>query len=1091
MKKSIYCIFIFLIVFIKANYGQNTTLQKIGTYKWVKNKNNSEPVKLNTRVVEKDLSQIITKKEVNKPFFKKISFKKTVIKNGSTVLKKHPISFISKLIKPSLIKTSGKFVYKDNATANITYTDKAHGFISSSVVAIAEDHKHNMWFACADGLVKFDGVRYFSYDKESGLPSIAFSSILFDKSTQKLWVNTAEGFYYIKNDSCYIPKTNLFDIKEFQGNHTSMDNRGNIWFTSRNKGVLCYYNNNTFSLLDTSNGMPTNFIVDVKFDDKNNIYLACLEKGVYVVTPNQIINYLPQHLDVINAGALSLCINKDTVYIGTWSSGLMKLTPKDSTLFSFRKDYTDRIFNITNSKNGIYYTIYRGGLVHYNPSKTEIFNEHNGLVGQYTFGLFIDSYQNIWVNNLEKGIFRINENIFYKQQNLGFLKEITNIRYSANQKYKWLCLNSQSVTQETDSAYISYLVKQDSKSTPLYLYNVTDAFVTNENELWCSTYASGICHITSKKAYFYLYSNIPDDHVLNSTAIASDHKIWFSSQQFGLVYYDFNTKDFYRKYKQNGALSNRCGTLYKLADSSVWTTFDYGMQKIDNTTLYDFYINDSLYQKRINCVFNTKSGKTFIATYSDGLLLLDGKNVYSLNTHSGLASNNVSAIHEDNNQKLWLNTSKGIERLSINEHTVTFDRFFDENYGLFISELIGYSYKNEQGNFSISNASGGIYEFHPENELSKYPETILNINEIYLNNQIINSQSFPKLLSNDHLQINYNVINWGHENEYTHYCLLVSGNGDTTSFVIGEPGSLMLTDLTPNHYKLFIMMKRHHHDFISKPIQFTVSHYWYNSLWFRFFLFLLLLSYFYYLYKQKRNENKRLAKKVEEQTANLLNEKIELEKSNIIILKQNKQKDSLVQEVHHRVKNNLQFISALFQMQINSEKVLGNKAVLSEAFHRLNAITLVHEMLYNKDELEYVAVKEYIHELAIKLNEIVYDKHIPIQFNLNIEDLKFDINHCVAIGMITSEIINNAIKYAFDGISNPTITITLSYNPAEEKITYIIMDNGIGLNKESKTQGLGMRLIEIFARQIDMSYELKNENGVMYIFKIPFIIDEK
>jgi two-component sensor histidine kinase len=53
------------------------------------------------------------------------------------------------------------------------------------------------------------------------------------------------------------------------------------------------------------------------------------------------------------------------------------------------------------------------------------------------------------------------------------------------------------------------------------------------------------------------------------------------------------------------------------------------------------------------------------------------------------------------------------------------------------------------------------------------------------------------------------------------------------------------------------------------------------------------------------------------------------------------------------------------------------------------------------------------------------------------------------------------------------------------------MDNGIGLNKESKTQGLGMRLIDIFARQIDMSYELKNENGVMYIFKIPFINDEK
>jgi two-component sensor histidine kinase len=181
----------------------------------------------------------------------------------------------------------------------------------------------------------------------------------------------------------------------------------------------------------------------------------------------------------------------------------------------------------------------------------------------------------------------------------------------------------------------------------------------------------------------------------------------------------------------------------------------------------------------------------------------------------------------------------------------------------------------------------------------------------------------------------------------------------------------------------------------------------------------------------------------------------------------------------------------MFQMQINTVKNKSNKAVLGEAFLRVNAITMVHEMLYNKDELEYVMVKDYLNELIAKLNEVVCDKHIPVQFHLNVDQVTFDINHCVAIGMITSEIINNAIKYAFDGILNPIINISLSYNRTEEMITYIIKDNGVGLNKKRATQGLGMRLIDIFSRQIEMTYELKNENGLVYIFKIPFVKNEK
>lgn len=214
-------------------------------------------------------------------------------------------------------------------------------------------------------------------------------------------------------------------------------------------------------------------------------------------------------------------------------------------------------------------------------------------------------------------------------------------------------------------------------------------------------------------------------------------------------------------------------------------------------------------------------------------------------------------------------------------------------------------------------------------------------------------------------------------------------------------------------------------------------------------------------------------------------------KTNLFLEQKNKEKNILVQEIHHRVKNNLQFIAAMLTMQINSIKDESNQKILKETSRRINAMSLVHEMLYNKEKLEYVSLKEYISELVAKLKELVYDTDEPIDFKLNIEDVKFNINNCVAIGMITSEIISNAIKYAFSNIKNPTITITLKHHKTDKNIVYSIQDNGVGLVASENKAGLGLRLIDIFSRQMEADYTTINDNGLKYIFKIPYDINEK
>lgn len=217
-----------------------------------------------------------------------------------------------------------------------------------------------------------------------------------------------------------------------------------------------------------------------------------------------------------------------------------------------------------------------------------------------------------------------------------------------------------------------------------------------------------------------------------------------------------------------------------------------------------------------------------------------------------------------------------------------------------------------------------------------------------------------------------------------------------------------------------------------------------------------------------------------------------LNSSNKELAKKNKEKDALIQEVHHRVKNNLQLTSAMLKMQLNSISDEDKKEILKETSRRINAMSLVHEMLYNKDSSEYVILKEYLIELTEKLKELVSNKSKPIIFDLHLNDeIKFNTEQSVAIGMITSEIVSNAIKHAFYDTAEPKITIHLEKGFDKGSLIFTIKDNGSGIGKSNKKRGLGTRLIDIFARQMEAEYSVKNVDGTEYEFKIPYIINEE
>lgn len=202
--------------------------------------------------------------------------------------------------------------------------------------------------------------------------------------------------------------------------------------------------------------------------------------------------------------------------------------------------------------------------------------------------------------------------------------------------------------------------------------------------------------------------------------------------------------------------------------------------------------------------------------------------------------------------------------------------------------------------------------------------------------------------------------------------------------------------------------------------------------------------------------------------------------SNKTLKEKFKEKEALVQEIHHRVKNNLQFVNSIINMQTNTVQNELEASVLNETSRRIRSMALVHEMLYNKNNETGINMQEYLNELIKNIDDLINSSGKKIDFVLDVDQLIFDISTATAIGMIVSELTSNSLKYAFKKTKTPEIKIELKQrNSPNYELIY--SDNGLGLPENySKTNKLGMRLIDIFSRQIKGSYVFENQNGLMY-----------
>ncbi|MBU4548396.1 MAG: PAS domain S-box protein, partial [Euryarchaeota archaeon] len=192
------------------------------------------------------------------------------------------------------------------------------------------------------------------------------------------------------------------------------------------------------------------------------------------------------------------------------------------------------------------------------------------------------------------------------------------------------------------------------------------------------------------------------------------------------------------------------------------------------------------------------------------------------------------------------------------------------------------------------------------------------------------------------------------------------------------------------------------------------------------------------------------------------------------------EKEVLLREIHHRVKNNMQIISSLLNLQLNYETEDKTREVLKESQGRIKSMSMVHEKLYQSTSLSEIKFGSYLQQLMEDLFFSYGVSPLEIKPVLDIEDIYINIDTAIPLGLIVNELVTNSLKYAFQGRENGEIKISFKQIKGEFQLK--VSDNGVGLGKVDveNTKTLGMKLVRSLSDQLDAKWELDREKGTCF-----------
>lgn len=212
---------------------------------------------------------------------------------------------------------------------------------------------------------------------------------------------------------------------------------------------------------------------------------------------------------------------------------------------------------------------------------------------------------------------------------------------------------------------------------------------------------------------------------------------------------------------------------------------------------------------------------------------------------------------------------------------------------------------------------------------------------------------------------------------------------------------------------------------------------------------------------------------------------IRLTEQKVIIAQSEQEKTLLLRELNHRVKNNLQMISSLLNLQSRELDGHPAKEALLAGKDRVEALSLVHRKLYQEGAETRIALQEYVGELVLGL---VHGYHSNFEPDIEITDIDVSIDTAIPLALIINELVVNSLKYAYTEVTKPNLTVKAKQ--IKDQLQFEVIDNGKGfsLKEGSLTNSFGIKLIGSLVEQLEGTVKKKNGTGTHWVIQIPFVV---
>lgn len=974
----------------------------------------------------------------------------------------------------------------------------AHGLGSSSINHIFQDSKGYIWFATqGGGASRFNGREFKNFTKTEGLINNDVTFITEDK-TGNIWIGTAAGASRFDGATFhnYSAKNGLTDGVVYS---ICADSKNHIWFATQESGIKIW-NGTVFDSLTTENGLPTNEAYCVTEDRQGNYWLG-LADG--------IAKYHNGKISIVDSSLgksyFSVFVDEsDAVWFGSVGRGIFVINDEKQIrqLELPELVQADFIGGITQDKQGNLWFATDHGILKYNGSNFKLFSEREGLSVNIAQTVFCDYEGNIWTGTLGGGANLLGSEAFvrytYKH---GLASRNITCMHATDGHADYYIGTGEGVYVFTRRAENQF--QKISGIAEMEHANITSLAVDAKGNLWLCAQEGVFVLKKSGNAFSLLkkYAAIAGERLVSPTKILHDAKgnCWIATYGSGI--FMLNETDEKVFSPSTGFASDKILTIYEDSHGGIWAgTHDAGMFKFDGTAFQR--IAEGLTDRAVWTIAEDGTGNIYWGSGESGICRLDGNQARTFATAEGILSNHITTLAWDKeNNCLWAGSEAGLQKIMFsakgeieNTHKYT--------------ELDGFSAGGvNPGSLLFADdalfigTQNGLWLFDGKNYFPNRIPPKIQLADIRLFYQATDWQrfsdsfnSYTQLPVEPEFPYNKNHLTFDIQAltvQNVRYTFILDG-ADVEWTLPANNNEITFTNVAPGDYtfraKAVNSAGISSEEVIAFP--FTVNPPWWSTWWFRLAAFLAALTLLAAFIKARerilKEQNVRLEATVEQRT-------LEIAQQKKVVEKMLAEKETLLKEIHHRVKNNLQTISSMLMLQSAGLKDEEAKKAIAESQSRVRSIALVHQKLYQTEGLEKVELSAFVKDLTEQVKSFYRQKAQGVIITTAIPEAFILIDTAIPLGLILNELLTNSFKYAFQEGEGGAITIHLKLSEEDTGAQNTLMrrkkaqlkysDSGSGFDfSKAGTTSLGVRLVKLLAQQIGATLEYSNANGSEFLF---------